>query len=60
MDEFYPIFKDQENFKTLDYKDTFPDVPFSNKPKGHNAAKEYKRRLEEVSLKPSFVLHVLI
>jgi hypothetical protein len=53
MDEFYPIFKDQQNFKTSDYKDMFPDIPFPNKPKGHNAVREYKRRLEEVSLNQS-------
>lgn len=45
MDFFYPIFKDQENFRNERYKDIFPEVPFSDKPRGPDAAKEYKRRL---------------
>jgi uncharacterized protein (DUF2235 family) len=48
MDSFYPIFKDQENFKNKGYHDEFPDIPFSNKPKGPDAATEYKQRLEKV------------
>lgn len=49
MNEFYPIFKDQENFRNDDYKDIFPTIPFPDKPKGDDAAHEYKRRLEQVS-----------
>jgi hypothetical protein len=48
MDTFYPIFKDQENFRNHRYHDIFPTIPFSNKPFGPNAARDYKRRLEEV------------
>jgi uncharacterized protein (DUF2235 family) len=50
MNEFYPIFKDQENFKNPKYKDIFPDIPFSNKPRGRKSAEEYKRRLEQEGL----------
>jgi hypothetical protein len=49
MSEFYPIFKDQENFRNNDYHDIFPTIPFPNKPRGQDAAHEYKRRLVEVS-----------
>jgi hypothetical protein len=59
MDCFYPIFKDQENFRTPSYKDLFPDIPFSNKPRGHNAAREYKRRLEEVDRTLEVRIHML-
>lgn len=48
MDNFYPIFKDQENFRNRNYHDIFPDIPFPKKPRGPNAAEEYKRRLEQV------------
>ncbi len=51
MDVFYPIFKDQENFKNQYYHDIFPDTPFPDKPhdpQNPEAAREYKRRLEEV------------
>ncbi|TVY85539.1 Uncharacterized protein LSUE1_G000058 [Lachnellula suecica] len=50
MDCFYPIFKDQENFRAEHYRDIFPDVPFPNKPRGHNAARDYKRLLEDRAL----------
>lgn len=49
MNDFYPIFKDSENFRTEDYHDIFPDIPFPDKPRGENAAHEYKTRLEKVS-----------
>jgi hypothetical protein len=49
MDTFYPIFKDQENFRNKGYHDIFPTLPFTNKPVGPDAAREYKRRLEEVN-----------
>ncbi|KAG0651894.1 uncharacterized protein D0Z07_1278 [Hyphodiscus hymeniophilus] len=48
MDSFYPIFKDQENFRNKGYHDIFPTIPFANKPFGPDAAREYKRRLEKV------------
>lgn len=47
MNYFYPIFKDQENFKNERYHDIFPDIPFHKKPHGPDAAIEYKRRLEQ-------------
>ncbi|TVY44637.1 Uncharacterized protein LOCC1_G003982 [Lachnellula occidentalis] len=50
MEEFYPIFKDQQNFETLQYKDILPNVPFPNKPRGYNAPKRYKQMLEEREL----------
>ena len=53
MNDFYPIFKDQENFKNDGYKDIFPTIPFSHKPKGGpdvEIAHEYKRRLEQEGL----------
>jgi len=46
MNSFYPIFKDQQNFRNDRYHDIFPTVPFSNKPKN---AQEYKQRLLTVS-----------
>jgi len=49
MSYFYPIFKDQENFKNPRYHDIFPTLPFPDKPRGDEAAHEYKRRLEQVS-----------
>lgn len=49
MADFYPIFKDQENFMNHGYHDIFPTVPFPDKPHGEGAARIYKRRLEEVS-----------
>ncbi|CZR54485.1 related to protein involved in cell growth [Phialocephala subalpina] len=50
MNDFYPIFKDQENFKNDRYHDIFPTIPFSNKPRGEDSQAEYKRRLEKVGL----------
>lgn len=50
MNYFYPIFKDQENFRNKRYNDIFPHLPFSKKPQGADAAQEYKRRLEADSL----------
>ncbi|KAK7422410.1 hypothetical protein QQX98_001689 [Neonectria punicea] len=48
VEHFYPIFKDMQHWRDPDYKDPFPNVPFSNKPKGSNAAKEYRARLEKL------------
>jgi hypothetical protein len=49
MSYFYAIFKDQENFRNPKYHDIFPTIPFPDKPRGDEAAHEYKRRLEQVS-----------
>lgn len=60
MEYFYPIFKDQENFRNKGYHDIFPDIPFPKKPRGSNAAEEYKRRLEQVSCESRNVCALLI
>ncbi|KAJ3567161.1 hypothetical protein NPX13_g6866 [Xylaria arbuscula] len=44
---FYPIFKDMQNWSNEGYADPFPTVPFTNKPKGTNAADIYRERLVE-------------
>lgn len=56
MTDFYPIFKDQQNFKNEHYRDIFPDIPFSNKPSGPDALREYRRRLERVRVHPRHLL----
>lgn len=48
VEHFLPIFKDMQNWMNPDYKDPFPDTPFSNKPKGPDAADEYRARLEKL------------
>ncbi|KAF7552025.1 hypothetical protein G7046_g7540 [Stylonectria norvegica] len=48
VDHFYPIFKDMQHWMDEDYEDPFPNIPFSNKPKGLGAAKEYRARLEKL------------
>ncbi|KAH6998621.1 hypothetical protein BKA56DRAFT_626946 [Ilyonectria sp. MPI-CAGE-AT-0026] len=48
VEHFYPIFKDMQHWMDDHYKDPFPNVPFPNKPKGPNAAKEYRARLESL------------
>ncbi|KAH7162501.1 hypothetical protein B0J13DRAFT_580146 [Dactylonectria estremocensis] len=48
VEHFYPIFKDMQHWMDPHYKDPFPNVPFPNKPKGPDAAKEYRARLEEL------------
>ncbi|KAI0115850.1 hypothetical protein GGR51DRAFT_555725 [Nemania sp. FL0031] len=45
MDYFYPIFKDMQNWSNDHYDDPFPTMPFTNKPKGENAASVYRERL---------------
>ncbi|KUJ12697.1 uncharacterized protein LY89DRAFT_755669 [Mollisia scopiformis] len=50
MNDFYPIFKDQENFKNDRYHDIFPTIPFADKPFGPDAEIEYKERLEKDGL----------
>jgi hypothetical protein len=57
MEFFYPIFKDQENFRNDKYHDIFPDIPFPNKPR---SAEEYKQRLEQVSLDPMRVVVMIL
>ncbi|KAK8082926.1 hypothetical protein PG996_001707 [Apiospora saccharicola] len=47
MDNFFPIFKDNQNFMNFDYDDPFPNLPFPNKPKGEGAVDIYRDRLVE-------------
>ncbi|KAI0554914.1 hypothetical protein F4679DRAFT_241948 [Xylaria curta] len=47
MEYFYPIFKDMQNWTNDHYDDPFPTTPFTNKPKGENAASMYRERLIE-------------
>ncbi|KAI0430373.1 hypothetical protein F5Y09DRAFT_331155 [Xylaria sp. FL1042] len=44
---FYPIFKDMQNWSNGKYDDPFPAIPFTNKPKGEDAASIYRDRLVE-------------
>jgi uncharacterized protein (DUF2235 family) len=48
MDDFYPIFKDMQNWRTPGYKDPFPGVPFRNKPLGEHAEATYRKMLLDV------------
>lgn len=48
VENFYPIFKDMQNWMNTDYIDPFPTVPFRDKPKGPYAADEYRARLEKM------------
>lgn len=48
MEYFYPIFKDMQNWTNDAYDDEFPTIPFTNKPKGEEAAVVYRKRLIEV------------
>nr|XP_036584755.1 peptidoglycan binding domain containing protein [Colletotrichum truncatum]KAF6794405.1 peptidoglycan binding domain containing protein [Colletotrichum truncatum] len=50
VEHFYPIFKDMENWMNDEYIDEFPSMPFDNKPKGVDAAYEYKARLEKLGM----------
>ncbi|KAI1828180.1 hypothetical protein F4861DRAFT_535154 [Xylaria intraflava] len=45
MEYFYPIFKDMQNWSNDRYDDPFPKIPFTNKPKGADAASIYRQRL---------------
>ncbi|KAK3375025.1 hypothetical protein B0H63DRAFT_496321 [Podospora didyma] len=45
--DFYPIYKDMQNWRTTDYDDTFPDTPFDNKPEGEDAGEKYQQMLVE-------------
>ncbi|KAI0380921.1 hypothetical protein F5Y04DRAFT_281267 [Hypomontagnella monticulosa] len=47
MEFFYPVFKDMQNWMNPDYKDQFPELPFSGKPKGLHAPENYRRMLLE-------------
>lgn len=46
MESFVPVFRDMQNWKNPDYRDPLPNLPFSGKPKGDNAADTYRQRLE--------------
>jgi hypothetical protein len=48
MEYFYPIFKDMQNWRTPDYEDPFPSIPFPNKPKGEGAEDTYRQLLLDV------------
>ncbi|KAF4465256.1 hypothetical protein FALBO_7899 [Fusarium albosuccineum] len=48
VEHFYPIFKDMQHWMDDDYDDPFPNIPFPNKPKGKDAAAEYRARLEKL------------
>lgn len=48
MEFFYPIFKDMQNWRTPQYKDPFPRMPFENKPRGENAEEAYREMLLSV------------
>ncbi|KAJ6781493.1 hypothetical protein PWT90_06309 [Aphanocladium album] len=50
MESFVPVFKDMQHWKDMDYDDPLPNMPFSNKPKGEDAAETYRQRLEELGL----------
>ncbi|KAK0621278.1 hypothetical protein B0T17DRAFT_591195 [Bombardia bombarda] len=45
MEYFYPIYKDMQNWRTPDYEDPFPGVPFDNKPTGEGAGAKYRQML---------------
>ncbi|KAI0602991.1 hypothetical protein F4775DRAFT_587524 [Biscogniauxia sp. FL1348] len=47
MEYFYPVFKDMQNWMNPDYEDPFPNLPFSDKPKGTNAMDAYRQKLVE-------------
>jgi hypothetical protein len=44
------IFKDMQNWRTPNYKDPFPGMPFDNKPMGENAEETYREMLAERGL----------
>ena len=48
VEHFYNIFTDMQHWQDDDYDDPYPTVPFPNKPKGPDAAREYRARLEEM------------
>ncbi|KAK5664138.1 hypothetical protein OQA88_353 [Cercophora sp. LCS_1] len=45
LEFFYPIYKDMQNWRTVDYEDPFPNIPFPDKPRGENAPDQYRQRL---------------
>jgi acetyl esterase/lipase len=53
MEYFYPIFKDQENFRNDKYNDIFPTIPFAKKP---DNPRDYRERLEQVGKQYLLVL----
>lgn len=50
IDQFYPIFMDMKRWDYCQAIDQFPDIPFSEKPSGPNASKEYRDKLESLGL----------
>lgn len=50
VESFVPIFKDMQHWDDFIYNDPFPTIPFTNKPKGSQAAKEYRERLKQLGL----------
>lgn len=48
VERFYNIFTDMQHWNDDDFDDPFPNMPFPNKPKGPNAAAEYRSRLEKM------------
>ena len=50
MECFYPIFKDMQHWMDKLHEDKFPNIPFSDKPKGPHAPEEYRKKLAEVSI----------
>ena len=47
LDYYYPIFRDMQHWGDHDYKDPFPDMPFSNKP---TTEEPYRDKLEKMGL----------
>lgn len=48
VEHFYPIFRDMQNWLIDDKNDPFPDNPFPDKPRGAQAASEYRSRLAKI------------
>jgi uncharacterized protein (DUF2235 family) len=47
LDYYYPIFRDMQHWGDDDYKDPFPDMPFSDKP---TTEEPYRDKLEKMGL----------
>lgn len=60
MEDFYPIFKDMENWRTPSYKDPFPNTPFTNKPKGEHAEETYRQMLLDVRADVRIMLYLTL
>lgn len=48
VEHFYNIFTDMQHWMDDNYDDPFPNMPFSDKPKGPSAPDEYRTRLEKM------------